>query len=176
MSILRAFKAIFAVTLLSVTSSGWAVPISDVGGLDNFVAGTYLAKSGDAFEESWVESMLGIDVVLDDKYDTNGSNWQFVDGSTDIIATQFADAPDYFLVKTGKIFGTTNNTFLFQNVDELYWGVISLASMGITGSNIEKISHLTLFDSPSTDIPEPGVFTLLVLGVMGLLWTRRQTA
>ena len=175
----RGLKSLLAVTLLGASTSLWAIPSSTVGSVDTLIDSANVfnlyGSSGEADEEAWVESVLGFDVVFDDKMD-GGFNWELVDGTTSTYAQSFLEAPDYYLVKVGNLKDTDDTHFLFRNIAELYYGVINLADMGfnLTKEGVGKISHISLFDTTTTDIPEPSVLTLFVLGLAGLVLARRK--
>lgn len=167
------FKPVIAAALLGASVSAFAIPSTSVGDVDTLLASTKLANSGEGFEEAWVESVLGINVFFDDKLESDFS-WELVDGTASTYAQAFTNTPDYYLVKTGKLSGTTDTHFLFQNVSELYYGVINLTAMGFSvKEGIGKISHISLFDT-AVNVPEPGTLSLFVLGLLGLGYARSK--
>ena len=177
MNLIKSLKVLIAATLLGAGATSWAIPMSTVGGVDNLIASAHLGSSGEATELAWVESVLGFDVVFEDKLESSFS-WQKVDGTLDVYAQSLSDSPDYYLVKTGKLKGTNKTHFLFQNLAELAYAVIDLSEMGfnIFKEGTGKISHISQFKTPSTEVPEPGILSLLGMGLLGLAFVRRRHA
>lgn len=175
MRTLSGMKVIAAAALLGASTLGWAIPMSTVGGVDLLLDQAALGNSGEATEEAWVESILGADVIFDDKMD-GGFSWELVDGTTATYAQAFSDAPDYYLVKVGNLKDSNDTHFLFQNLAELAYGVINLEIMGFNiKEGVGKISHVSLFDE-TVSVPEPGTLALLGLGLLGLGFARRKAA
>ncbi len=168
-------KSVVAAALLGASTSLWAIPSTTVGDVDTLLAAAKLSNSGEGVEEAWVENTLGFDVIFEDKLD-GGLDWEKVDGTTSTYAIAFDEAPDYYLVKTGNLKNTDNTHFLFQNVSELYYGVINLLAMGFNlKEGVGKISHISLFDTP-VKVPEPSTLALFTLGLLGLGFARRKAA
>jgi len=172
-------KRAFAVAMLAVSSSVvMAIPYTDVGSVDTFIASAKLANSGDGTVESWVESVLGdVDLTFsgDDKIDGYAS-WQAVSGDpagTDLWALEFDEAYDYFIVKTGNLKVTDHTTFLYRNLGEMLYGVIDLKNFGADFEiKLGKISHTNPYSAPAS-VPEPGSLGLLMAGALGLVAARR---
>lgn len=170
------FSTVLIFTLALVFSSNSnATLLTDVGGVDTFIASTSI-KSGDKFELSWVHKILNDNTItLDDKYNSSSSDWSFVEDN--IYSTQLINNPTYFLLKFGN--GNTNggdSHYLFENVGDLSFAVINFSGIGlfsVTNLNIGKISHVDEFDanpsqSQSNPIPEPMTISLFSLALLGL--------
>ncbi len=160
-------------SIMMVIAAGTAMAYSittpsgteDIGNLDVFRAAENLANSGEQTVIDWVNSILGSSFTSLIKTEpmTDNGGWYNVTG-TGIYAHSLASAPppEYFLVKTGKGAATTgsNNTFLYENIGSMDWGVININNLG--GANLTDIyavSHLSEFGE-STPVPEPASMIL----------------
>jgi hypothetical protein len=178
---MRSIKSCGVIAGLLACGTAWSIPVSTVGTLDALVSSTTLANSGEATESAWVSSVLGYTVTFEDKTECSCS-WQSVDGTPDWFALDFGlEAPSYYLVKTGN--GSSidadspsngsDTHFLFENLSELRYGVISLTQLGFGGTlNIRKVSHVTEFDN--VPVPEPTTLTLFGLGLLGAAAGRKR--
>lgn len=171
-------KALGCALLLAASSASFAIPMTTVGGVDSLLSSVKLNNSGDATELAWVQSILGSDVTFGGKLEGSEFDWEKVDGTLDVYAQYLTDPSDYFLVKTGKLKGTNDTHFLFRNIADLAYAVIDLSLMGFTWreANIQKVSHISQFDRPTTAVPEPGVLSLLAIGILGFVLARRMSA
>lgn len=161
--------------------------------LDSKIGEANLANSGDATELNALKNTLislGVinanNLALD--YRLNQGDTGFNVAADSVLDQWFIDVtpdtPGYFLLKFG-IGGTaaTADTFFFENIGELTKLVFSNSQVqylagGDCGANntnacnIGRLSHYTLFDTPTPLptllIPEPGIFLLLGLGLFGL--------
>jgi PEP-CTERM motif len=177
----HSIKSLVAVAALAASSTAWSIPVATVGGLDALIGSTTLAHdSGEAAEAAWASSVLGFTVTFDEKTECDCS-WESVD-ETNWFALNFGlDAPAYYLVKTGNGSSIDADTptdgsdrhFLFSNLNQLQYAVISLTQLGFGGSiDITKVSHVTAFGS--TPVPEPTTLALLGLGLLGAAASRRR--
>jgi hypothetical protein len=160
-------RALLGCALLGAASSAWSIPVSTVGQHDYLRGATVLPDSGD--EATWASGILGFTVTFAGKIE--GSDpWATVDGLADTYAIDFgagANTPEYFLVKTGggkKYEGNTH--FLFQNLASFRYGVVTLTELGLSDFSVDRISHTTKMDGPTTSVPEPASFALLGFGLL----------
>jgi hypothetical protein len=169
---------------LTVSSQASALLMSDVGELDKLLDSTTLTASGDSVEEAWVESVLGFDVSLTDKYDSVSSDWEKVTDAADddVYAAYFGDSdPEYYFLKlgTGGLSGFDSH-YLFENLGDLSYAAIDFLDAGIDLSirkvNLGRISHVGEIDGGSTPVSEPASIALFGLGLLGLAAVRRKMA
>jgi hypothetical protein len=165
------------VAFTAIASPAWSIPLADVGGIDLLLASTKLADSGEATEENWVKSVLGLDDLVFETKNDGAFSWQAVDGMLGVWAQGLVTDPAYYLVKTGKksAVGPGHTHFLFDNLTDLSWAVVDLQVLGFDPSkvNFTKISHISEF-SGAVEIPEPAVLALLAIGLLGLSVSRRR--
>ncbi|KGJ96664.1 PEP-CTERM sorting domain-containing protein [Colwellia psychrerythraea] len=170
---------VFSLSLMVSTNTN-ATLISTLGGVDEFIASTTLANSGDNAELSWVRDILqDQSITLDEKYNSSGSDWSLVTNEADVYSTALINTPGYFLLKFGVGQTGVNSHFLFKNVGDMAFGVIDFSLAGIVPNGkkftIDRISHVDEFTAtpPQTSIPEPMTISLFALGVLGLARRKR---
>ncbi len=145
---------------------------TDVGNSDTFVAKTEGMKSGESTEETWASgeasAFEGKDITLTFSGKTDPAGFEFVSGSSDIVAFLLETEPTYFLVKDSQ------THVLFKNVASIDWGVFNLFEY-FPGKEGLTLSHLTEF-SGGGDVPvsEPGTALLLAIGIFGLVANRKR--
>jgi hypothetical protein len=161
---------------LVIPGPAWSLAMTDVGDVDLFRASTTLSDSSDAAEEAWVESILGFDVSLSDKYDSGGSDWTLLDNEDDVYATALDTSPNFFLIKLGTGGTSIDSHYLFENIGDLDWGVVDFSVAGVDFSikniGIDRLSHVDEFDEHA--IPEPSILALIGFGLVGLAFISRR--
>jgi hypothetical protein len=144
-----------------------SMTLAQVGGnVDTLLFSGHLVNSNKATELAWVNSVLGGTHTFEFKDDSLDGEWFEISDLGGHYAHALTNAPDYFLIKTGNIYGTDNEHFLYQNLASVDWAVIDLVALGIGSTNIDKISHITGFDG--TPVPEPTTMLLFGTGLAGL--------
>jgi len=176
---------IFSISLI-VSSHTNATLLTDVGGVDEFIASTTLKNSGDSTELNWAQETLrkelkdqSITLTLDTK-DESGTGWTLIDDllEKDIYSTKFDINPSYFLLKFGTGGTDIASHLLFKNVGDLSFGVIDFSAAGIVLSDyknfsIGRLSHVDEFNANptptqgTTPIPEPMTISLFALALLG---------
>jgi len=190
MKTLLKVTGLFVAMTLSTSASAYTInsASTDVGGLDTLIHQATLANSGKG-ELNWVQSLLGTNYSLDDKYEGGGLNPVLVDGETGIFAHGLTTSPEYFLIKIGGGNWGGSTHFLYENEsnDNAAYGVFSLQDFTSTCTptkksrkskcNIEinRVSHITAFNgSGVSSIPEPGSIALIGLGLLALGTAKRH--
>lgn len=167
------FITYFALSIGSAHAT--IITMADVGSLDLVKGGDTLPNSGDATEINWAKGILpDATLTQNTKYDSGGSDWTLVDGTTDVFTVMLTTMPDYFLLKfgIGGVPDTVKSHYLFENKDKLDYAVIDFSEMGIPvlrNFGIDRISHIAEYDSTliTTQVPAPP--TLILFGLSLLL-------
>jgi hypothetical protein len=171
------------VCLLAFSATASAIPIATTGGADTLVSWAALANSGLGSETQFVADYLNVaanTISYSQLPDSGGSAWLPIDNEDSMFAFDFGNTnPLLFLVKMGSGVGITGvtgtfDTFLFSNVNELRYGVIDLDLFTRSHGQIEigMVSHVGT--SGTTQVPEPGTWSLLALGLAGFVFVRRK--
>jgi hypothetical protein len=175
----RFFCALLVICcILSVAVSASAYTIYDVGSVDRLMASDYITPSSNAAEIEFIEDNSDFVVPYYSTSDTVEGDWTNVEGT--LWAYDFGTfVTDLFVIKTGNLKDTTDNTFLYVNVDNLQYAVVDFADFGTntllaksgdfkTNMNAGKISHI------GVPVPEPSTILLLGIGLLGLGWYGRK--
>jgi hypothetical protein len=175
-SVMKHLNIFIILVAFVISGPAWSLAMTDVGDIDLFRASTTLDDSGDAEEEAWVEGVLGFDVSLSDKYDSDGSDWTLLDNEDDVYATEFSTSPNFFLIKLGTGGTTLESHYLFENIGNLDWGVVDFSVTGVDFSikniSIDRLSHVDEFEEYA--IPEPSILALIGFGLVGLSFISRR--
>jgi hypothetical protein len=173
---------------LVMASPSWALYISgtltDVGGIDGFLASDTLANSGAATEKAWVDSVIGGNNSLTyfDSSTVGGPAYWSETTMSGVYAYQFNNSaePEYYFLKLGVGNSGADNYYLFQNVDDMNYAVVNFGDIFSNSPldfNFGRISHLAGYGgSGGTSVPEPSAAALMGLGLLmiGVISRRRK--
>ena len=159
---------------------------TDVGSLDDLVTSitddafndAYGPGGGEENELEWMEDATGESFTGIDK--TESVAWYNVTDTnnllnTNIIAFQLTSGFGYYLVKNAS-----NLRILFLNNVDFLWGVFDttpfggLGSGGINLGDDMEISHVSGAGTPTVTVAEPGVLSLLAMGLLVFGISRRR--
>ena len=184
---MKLIKYITALGLAVFSANAVAISLADVGAYDNLVGQATLSKSGDGFEEAWIESVLGDDIDFTKiplSAGDDGSWMSVSDGVAGDYALNLAPYnPEYYLVKIGggSGAGADDTHYLFDNTSNLGWGFINLSLFGedVKITNFSIISHVGATGSGACEgdcgeVPEPAMVGLLAIGLLGFAVARRR--
>ena len=174
------YAVTFLVAGLFAASNSWGLSISDVGAIDEFVGSTTISNSGNRAELGWIQSILGADATIEEKYDSGASEWMLLDGEFDVYAAELASEPEYYFLKLGTGGTSLDSHYLFRNIGDLSYAVVDFSAAGIDMSiskvNVGRISHVGEIYASVMPVSEPSSIILLSLGLVALVVSRRRTA
>jgi hypothetical protein len=155
---------------------------TDVGNIDSFQTSASIGNSEDA-ELTWVNTTLPLEMTFLAKTEAGDADWVWYNvlNTEGIFAFALKNNAQYFSLKIGNgvasLLPSTNDRYLFENIDSLEWAVIDMRDMGFSGTggpvnwnNVTSISHVSEF-SP---VPEPATMLLFGSGILGLAAVARR--
>ncbi len=185
---LKTIAMIAVMSFAFLNPGAHAATLAMVGQQDELVAhGTGLLPSQEA---EWVSTVLGRTVNINYVDQSSAGDWHQVIDAVDLWAYELqpGNTPEYYVLKLGVGNSGADNFYLFRNVTEFNWAVISMSEMASVFDdtkndcpargncltfNVGRISHISSVGS----VPLPGTLGLMGLGLAGLGFVRRkQTA
>ena len=166
------------------TASAYMIGTEDVGGADTLLGetndlnanptGTCGTGSSPSTELCWINNVLASlgegSTTYEEGAKVEDQSYEFVDGSSTVIAFELADPTDLFLVKNAGYWG------LFGNVYNEGWAVLDTTILA-AGFNLPSdgftISHIAPIGGSTVDVPEPGTLALLGVGLFAIGCRRR---
>ncbi|HEX5788063.1 MAG TPA: PEP-CTERM sorting domain-containing protein [Woeseiaceae bacterium] len=162
---------------------------TDIGNLDTLVdsitnaefTATYGPGGGEQNELDYLNDASGESYDSIDK--TEDVSWyNVIDtnnlANTNIIAFQLASGFGHYLIKNAA-----NIRVVFLNNIDYLWGAFDTTSLGGLGpdgflnlGDDMQISHVSGAGTPTTEVSEPGMISLLALGLVAFGFARRRRA
>ena len=178
-----------ALSLASMSASAITIGMTDVGGLDSFVASADLADSGLGTEVAFINSSLGLTLTQDDIFQLqagtdvdefcNDDDLCYVDFGANTNYTFFMlkfgadpDYPDHYLYRND---GSAGVRYAVYDRTQNGLGEQSCRTGG--GVCVRGLSHVTVpveDTRPPNEVPAPGVLGLLAVGLLGLAARARR--